>query len=311
MPSLRSSWSAIDTKPATPSPSNFAVSVTLNGTGQLFRATSSGIDTIVVNADLTLGALTNLAAQMSSTGVSVAAMGTTVVRANDGGIETFTFSAGTLTKNGSANGRLSARGTGVDSAGTRAVRVTSTGIEVYNISPQNLPSSAGSNNTGHSSATAPDVKIFAGRTRAVRATDIGIEIYNITSSNVPLIASAVGGSSTSGAAIAVNATGTMAVRAYSGGIETTPSQPLLPRRPQPSPTAPSALQVWVCASKEPMHFAQRTASLRHTTYRLPAPSGQATPLRQRRHPPVRAWRVARAQTAKSTALARAFCESLC
>ena len=67
---------------------------------------------------------------------------------------------------------------------------------------------------------------------------------------------------------------------------------------------PSALQVWVCASKEPMHFAQRTASLRHTTYRLPAPSRQATPLRQRRPPPVRAWRVARAQTAKSTAAAQ-------
>jgi hypothetical protein len=217
--STANTWSAVDTKPSTLSPGVFAVSVALNTTGQLFRSNSSGLDTIVVNADTTFGSLTPISAPLSSRGVSLAAAGTTVVRASDSGIQTFTLSGGTLTQVGAASGGSTATGTGVDFVGTRAVRVTGTGIEVYNIATLSSPASAGSNNTGRSSATAPAVKIFSSGTRAVRATDGGIEIYDITTSNVPLLVSASGGLSSSGSAIALDSTASMAVRAYSGGIE--------------------------------------------------------------------------------------------
>lgn len=219
---VNNTWSRVDNSAGGACNGDFSCSLGFTGSGQLFLPGLAGVKTYNINPDLTFGSVISFSDPIGQWGISGAASGTSGVRANASGFETYFLSgpAG-IYLFGAKNGQLSEPAIGVDVAGTTAVRVTVSGIEVYDLSTLSSPTPSGSNNnSGHSSQNALDVKIFAGGSRAIRATDGGIETYDITKPNVPLLGSASGGSSSGKVAIAVNSTGTLAVRAYSGGIET-------------------------------------------------------------------------------------------
>lgn len=233
------SFTLLDTDPATVQGGTAVVNVAFNGQNNVVRTSAVDVQSfnLIGNNSLTLagGAAPG---SSSGTGASIAAVDNLLVRASDVGLETYLLVNGVPHRQvqSPVAGTMSATGVAVDVLGTFAVRAHANGIDVYNVSNTAAPTLVGSAGTvglGVSSVGV-GVKFAPGGAIAVRSNPGGIDIYTIALNGMPTRASSFLTGALSAAintAVAINATGTRAVRAHSTGIEVYDiSNPASPQR---------------------------------------------------------------------------------
>ena len=131
----------------------------------------------------TANVVTNMTGSGTGTALAWLAVGTTLVRATNLGIDVIGVTGAAPSRLGFNNsGGGSSTGVGVSVVGTRVVRATNAGVEVYDASAPAKPVRCAFNNTGGASATGVGAAtvVLGASTLAFRATNVGIEAYDIT-----------------------------------------------------------------------------------------------------------------------------------
>jgi hypothetical protein len=210
---------------------HFVVGLAFNGTDRLFRASATGLESILINANGTLGSPTFVSADPTSNGVAVAAAGDLVIRTTDTTLGLFRVSGNSVAHVGNApTVDVSAGGIAADFMSGIAVRAHESGVEAISAT-----SSAFGGQTVKYTSTATattgrgvgvDLYLSGTDLKGVRAWESGLELFSIqraagTGALTGITAGNRVGANVSagGVAVAVTADGRRAVRTGDTTIE--------------------------------------------------------------------------------------------
>jgi hypothetical protein len=228
--------SLADTDNATPHGGSGSVGVAFNGQSLVVRTSAGDVQSYSAGTGLMPSGVTP--SSVSGNGAAIAAIGTLAVRATAVGLETLSLAGGkpALSTPQPITGSPSTGGVAVDVSARFAVRAHDTGIDVYDVKNASAPTLIGSATTsgGQVSNTGVGVSFARRGELVVRSGPVGIDVFTLAADGKPSLA----GSYVSGVAsiavntaVAVDDTGTRAVRAHASGIEIYDlSNPAAPQR---------------------------------------------------------------------------------